>query len=186
LTTHPSGADEARRLSALIADKGDPASRCEMIRRAGTVRLWTLHPKYLDARGLVAAWREALLAQAVLRGRTKGYTRHPQLTRFRAARSPVASIGSYLVALQEEATRRGYRFERRRIACPGRRVRLGATVGQLEYEWRHLKAKLAVRDRAWLVGLRRMGRPDAHPVFRVVPGPVEAWEVGRVRRRTRG
>ncbi|HEU5178767.1 MAG TPA: pyrimidine dimer DNA glycosylase/endonuclease V, partial [Burkholderiales bacterium] len=32
------------------------------------MRLWSLHPKYLDARGLVALWREALLAQAVLRG----------------------------------------------------------------------------------------------------------------------
>jgi hypothetical protein len=150
------------------------------------MRLWTLHPRYLDARGLVAAWREALLAQAVIRGRTAGYTRHPQLIRFRETRSPVASIGSYLVALQEEATRRGYRFERRRIARPGQRVRLRATVGQLEYEWGHLKAKLAVRDRAWLAGLRRVRRPDAHPVFRMVPGPVEAWEVGRGRRRTRG
>jgi hypothetical protein len=38
---------------------------------------------YLDGRGLVALWREALLAQAVLRGRTRGY-RHPQLARFRS------------------------------------------------------------------------------------------------------
>ncbi len=34
------------------------------------MRLWTLHPKYLDPRGLVALWREALFAQAVLRGWT--------------------------------------------------------------------------------------------------------------------
>ena len=146
------------------------------------MRLWTLHPRYLDARGLVAAWREALLAQAVLRGRTVGYTRHPQLFRFRESKSPVGSIGSYLVGLHVEATRRGYRFDQRRIVRPGPRIRLGATVGQLEYEWRHLKAKLAVRDRAWLAGLPRVGRPDAHPVFRVVPGEVEAWETGRARR----
>ncbi|MGC1953765.1 MAG: pyrimidine dimer DNA glycosylase/endonuclease V [Gammaproteobacteria bacterium] len=150
------------------------------------MRLWTLHPRYLDARGLVAAWREALLAQAVLRGRTTGYTRHPQLTRFRESRSPVASIGCYLFALHKEATRRGYRFNQRRIARPGLRIRLGATVGQLEYEWRHLKAKLAVRDTAWLAGLHRVRRPEAHPVFRVVSGGVEAWETGRRRRRTRG
>ena len=117
------------------------------------MRLWTLHPKYLDARGLVAAWREALLAQAVLRGRTVGYTRHPQLLRFRESASPVASIGAYLAELQAEATRRGYRFDRRRIIRPGERVRLQATVGQLEYEWWHLKAKLAIRDKAWLAGL---------------------------------
>jgi len=150
------------------------------------MRLWTLHPKYLDARGLVAAWREALLAQAVLRGQTTGYTRHPQLTRFRESRSPVASIGSYLVALHREATRRGYRFDHRRIARRGVQIRLAATVGQLEYEWRHLKAKLTVRDRAWLARLHHVGRPDPHPVFRLVPGGVEAWEVGRERRRSRG
>ncbi|HKX52383.1 MAG TPA: pyrimidine dimer DNA glycosylase/endonuclease V [Nitrosospira sp.] len=38
------------------------------------MRLWTLHPRYLDTKGLVAAWREALLAQKVLSGLTSGYT----------------------------------------------------------------------------------------------------------------
>ena len=37
------------------------------------MRLWTLHPKYLDPQGLVALWREALLARAVLQGKTRGY-----------------------------------------------------------------------------------------------------------------
>jgi len=30
------------------------------------MRLWSLHPRYLDAKGLVALWREGLLAQKVL------------------------------------------------------------------------------------------------------------------------
>jgi hypothetical protein len=34
--------------------------------RQVVARIWSLHPKYLDARGLVALWREGLLAQAVL------------------------------------------------------------------------------------------------------------------------
>ena len=140
------------------------------------MRLWTLHPKYLDVRGLVAAWREGLLAQAVLRGKTVGYTRHPQLLRFQASPSPVASIGAYLGELQEEATRRGYRFDRSRIVRRGKTVRLPASVGQLEFEWRHLKAKLLVRDKAWLKGLGRVGRPYAHPVFRLRAGGVAAWE----------
>ncbi len=150
------------------------------------MRLWTLHPKYLDAKGLVAAWREALLAQAVLRGRTSGYRRHPQLARFRESPSPVGSIGSYLLGLHQEAVQRAYRFDRRRIARPGRVRRLKATLGQVAYEWRHLKMKLAVRDKAWLTGLRRIARPAAHPLFRVVPGGVESWEVGARRRRTSG
>jgi hypothetical protein len=33
------------------------------------MRLWSLHPEYLDANGLVALWREALLAQAFLQGK---------------------------------------------------------------------------------------------------------------------
>ena len=56
------------------------------------MRLWSLHPKYLDARGLVALWREALLAQAVLRGETRGYRHHPQLARF----DDVGAIAQYL------------------------------------------------------------------------------------------
>jgi len=37
------------------------------------MRLWTIHPKYLDAKGLVALWRETLLAKHVLEGKTPGY-----------------------------------------------------------------------------------------------------------------
>jgi hypothetical protein len=150
------------------------------------MRLWTIHPRYLDARGLVALWREGLLAQAVLRGRTRGYTRHPQLARFRDSRAPVTCIGSYLAAVHEEATRRGYHFDRRKIARRGPCVQLTAAEGQLEYEWRHLKGKLAKRDRARLATVRSVERPDAHPLFLVVPGPVEAWEVGRGRPRFEG
>lgn len=140
------------------------------------MRLWTIDPKYLDARGLVALWREALLAQAVLRGRTRGYTKHPQLTRFRASRSPVGCVAAYLAAVHEESARRDYRFDRRKIARTKRRESIPVTRGQLDYEWRHLKAKLAIRDREWLTTVNRITNPEPHPLFRVVPGPVEPWE----------
>jgi hypothetical protein len=149
------------------------------------MRLWTIHPKYLDARGLVAVWREGLLAQAVLRGRTLGYIRHPQLARFRASGAPVVCIAYYLTAVRGEAERRGYRFDSTKIARGTRARRIQVTAGQLRHEWRHLKGKLAVRDRAWLKTLRRVGMPTAHPLFRVVPGPVEAWEARAARRRGR-
>ena len=141
------------------------------------MRLWTLHPKYLDVRGLTAVWREGLLAQAVLRGRTVGYTRHPQLLRFRESRAPLASIRLYLRAVHDEATRRGYRFDWRRITRAPGGGRIVTTSGQLRYEWRHLQAKLAARDEPWLRQIVRRGRLEAHPLFRVVPGPVEPWEV---------
>lgn len=141
------------------------------------MRLWTLHPCYLDAKGLVALWREALLAQAVLKGLTRGYTHHPQLTRFRETPDPEAAIARYLRAVHAEAERRGYRFDAGKIApCPVP-TQMTATDGQLAYEWAHLKAKLRIRAPAWLEPLETLKRPEPHPSFRIVPGPVADWEM---------
>jgi len=139
------------------------------------MRLWTLHPKHLDARGLVALWREALLAQAVLRGKTIGYRNHPQLTRFREAPRPVAAIADYLRAVQEEATRRGYSFDRTRIASTRTSGQITVFEGQVAYELQHLRKKLAVRDPVWLRALKSKTM-EVHPLFRVIRGPVEQWE----------
>jgi hypothetical protein len=139
------------------------------------MRLWSLHPGYLDPRGLVALWREALLAQAVLRGRTRGYTRHPQLERFRATGTPLGAIAAYLRAVEAEARRRGYRFDARKIERGGRVRRIPVTRGQLAYEWTHLRHKLRQRAPAWPAA-RVAGVPRPHPLFRVVPGPVAPWE----------
>ena len=80
------------------------------------MRLWTLHPRYLDAKGLVALWREALLAQKVLQGKTKGYRYHPQLIRFQRHSRPVAVLAMYLTAILKEAKVRGYHFDGRKIS----------------------------------------------------------------------
>ncbi|WP_456283877.1 pyrimidine dimer DNA glycosylase/endonuclease V [Microbacterium sp. JZ101] len=145
------------------------------------MRLWTLHPSLLDRQGLTAVWREGLLAQAVLLGRTKGYTAHPQLDRFRVHADPEAAIGAYLAGVQQEATRRGYRYDAERIAVPphGEVEAIPATAGQLEFEWGHLLRKLAIRSpelhEAHAARLTR----DSHPLFVIVPGDVEPWERGR-------
>jgi hypothetical protein len=140
------------------------------------VRIWSIHPKYLDAAGLVALWREGLLAQAVLRGATRGYTRHPQLDRFREQSSPVGSIASYLRAVQEEATSRGYRFARERISRGRSDAQLVVTRGQIEYEWEHLLRKLRARAPEQYERVRLVDRPRAHPMFRIVRGGIAAWE----------
>lgn len=170
------------------------------------MRLWSVHPRYLDRQALVACWREGLLAQAVLLGRTKGYQRHPQLQRFRELTDPAAAVGSFLEAVWAEATVRGYRFDASRIerllpvepeaatpvgAAAGARLAAGladdtvlqigsgllqVTTGQLDYEWRHLLAKLRQRSpqvaRQWM----DVQRPQAHPLFAVVPGGIADWE----------
>lgn len=140
------------------------------------MRLWSLHPKYLDARGLVALWREGLLAQAVIRGRTSGYRHHPQLQRFRAAPSPPGAIADYLRSVHGEAIARGYEFDAAKIGKTRTAGVIAVTRGQVAYEWAHLMAKLAVRDPARRGRLERVLRPQPHPSFRIVPGDVEPWE----------
>jgi hypothetical protein len=118
-----------------------------------------------------------LLAQAVLAGRTKGYTRHPQLTRFSGRPDPLSSVGAYLLAVADEADARGYRFDRSRVLRPEpARALIEVTDGQLGHEWHHLRAKLAARSPEWLRGLDDVASPDPHPLFRVEPGPVADWE----------
>ncbi len=152
------------------------------------MRVWSLHPSYLDRQGLVACWRESLLAQAVLAGRTRGYRQHSQLVRFRATPDPVATIGAYLAVLAEEAGERGYRFDRTRIDRPARIAEdaagpdgvtvpaLPVTDGQVVHEWAHLMAKLALRSPERHVALRGTTEIAVHPLFVRVPGPVETWE----------
>ena len=140
------------------------------------MRIWSLHPEYLDARGLVALWRETLLAQAVLQGKTRGYTHHPQLARFREQGSPVGSVADYLRAVHEEATRRGYAFDARKISRARTDVRIPVTRGQLDFEWTHLCRKLELRDPERLDRLTGVAKARAHPLFRVVRGGVSSWE----------
>ncbi|WP_396134581.1 pyrimidine dimer DNA glycosylase/endonuclease V [Cellulomonas sp. ATA003] len=185
------------------------------------MRIWSVHPRYLDRQGLTAGWREGLLAQKVLTGTTKGYRNHPQLRRFRAAGDgarmdeAVASggggsgahvapapgltpgghvpgtpldvvpddgagpaISTYLHGIVDEASRRGYTFDRSLVLGPAvTELRLEVTDGQLAYEWEHLRAKLAVRSpdvaKLWV----DVVVPDPHPLFHVVPGPVAEWEI---------
>ena len=140
------------------------------------MRLWSLHPAMLDRVGLVALWREGLLAQKVLLGQTKGYRFHPQLRRFQACRSPVAAIGCYLQAVAEEAQSRGYQFDASKIVEKKRKVSIAVTDGQLEYELTHLRRKLRVRDTKKLRELKGHALAP-HPMLRVVSGQVEPWEV---------
>jgi len=141
------------------------------------MRLWSLHPRYLDAKGLVALWREALLAQAVLARQTRGFRHHPQLDRFRASAEPQQAIATYLAGVCAEAEQRGYRFDATKVGAHGTVAKLAVTRGQLDYEWVHLNAKLADRDPDRLARQAGLQRPQAHPLFRVVAGGVATWEV---------
>jgi hypothetical protein len=140
------------------------------------MRLWTLHPCYLDSKGLVAAWREALLAQQVLAGRTKGYRHHPQLQRFQAQAEPLGAIAAFLGSIAEEAECRGYAFDRKRILEEPLREKMCETKGQLLYEWVHLRMKLLARAPELALRFEKVESPDPHPLFRIVRGAVREWE----------
>jgi len=140
------------------------------------MRLWTLHPKYLDAKGLVALWREALLAQKVLNGGTRGYKHHPQLLRFIQTQNPTATVAAYLQAVHAESVRRGYHFDGSKIGAVRSRRKIQETRGQLQYEWLHLKRKLAKRDPARLGEVVALKIPAPHPLFKIAPGKVREWE----------
>ena len=140
------------------------------------MRLWTIHPRYLDAQGLVALWREGLLAQKVLAGKTRGYRHHPQLTRFLAIHDPLAAIATYLSAVREEAVAREYSFDANKLTQSRFEGTLEETQGQLLYEWKHLRAKLKRRSPATYRIVRAITVPEAHPLFRILPGEVRDWE----------
>jgi hypothetical protein len=142
------------------------------------MRLWSLHPRYLDPQGLVALWREGLLAQKVIQGKTAGYRNHPQLERFRAHPKPVAAIAFYLDAVLKESMRRGYSFNAAKIGDFDVVEQIPCTRGQVLFEIGHLKKKLEVRSPGQYHDLLCDQEIALHPLFFLKEGDVEPWERG--------
>ncbi len=141
------------------------------------MRIWSLHPQYLDTKGLVALWRETLLAKHVLEGKTKGYKNHPQLDRFKARPDPVNAINAYLAEVFHEAERRWYAFDREKIQWDFTEEILTVTEWQTSYETRHLLSKLSTRDPQRYSELKNQKNLTPHSLFHIIPGEVESWEV---------
>jgi hypothetical protein len=139
------------------------------------MRLWTVHPRFLDVKGLTAAWREGLLARKVLRGQTKGYTNHPQLIRFRNHPDPLAAIDVFLAAVLNEARNRGYNFDATKIDEHAQVTPIEETIGQLDYEWQHLLNKLKTRDPARFEAQQGLS-PEPNRLFTITSGDVRDWE----------
>lgn len=144
------------------------------------MRLWSIHPQYLDRIGLVALWRESLLAQKVLLGETQGYKNHPQLRRFKDHPYPQRAIAHYLVGVWEEAHKRGYHFNRAKIGEGGAQEieKIPVTTGQLRHELNWLCVKMQRRDPARYQHLLSVHEIACHPSFVVVEGAIEEWEKG--------
>ena len=141
------------------------------------MRLWSLHPEYLDSKGLVALWREALLAKHVLEGKTKGYKNHPQLDRFKQSVNPIETINQYLAEVYKEACNRDYNFDKEKINWNFKSRKLTVTSGQLDYETNHLLNKLQKRDPGKFRQLKIKKRVKPHPLFELIKGEIEEWEI---------
>ncbi len=140
------------------------------------MRLWSLHPRYLDPQGLVALWREGLLARHVLHGLTQGYRNHPQLDRFKAHTTPQLAIDAYLWTVQQQATERGYKFDSSKLGPLVTVEPITVTTGQLAYEWEHLLRKLQARNPALFAQWQHTTQPDIHPLLQLTDGPLADWE----------
>ncbi|MEM5812409.1 MAG: pyrimidine dimer DNA glycosylase/endonuclease V [Candidatus Aenigmatarchaeota archaeon] len=146
------------------------------------MRLWSIHPKYLDRAGLLAVWREGLLAKKVIQNKTKGYKKHPQLVRFKKCKDPVFAIECYLFEIYKEAERRGYNFDIKKINRPEESCKpkglISVTSGQAEFEFRHLLKKLKTRDKPIFDKIKNTKEIELNPIFIKIPGKKESWEKG--------
>ena len=141
------------------------------------MRLWSIHPKYLDTKGLLGLWRESLLAQKVLLGKTKGYKNHPQLIRFKRTRDPILYIGTYLYYVYLEGERRGYKFDKSKIIKYDLNIeKIPVKEGQVKYEFNHLLKKLKERDYKKYGEIKDIKNIEVHPIFYIIPGGIEEWE----------
>ena len=140
------------------------------------MRIWSLHPKYLDAKGLVALWRETLLAKHVLDGKTRGYKNHPQLIRFRKCKKPLEAVNQYLTEVFKESVLRGYKFDKKKVNQNFTKVKLKVTSKQIEYEAKHLLRKLKIRDKEKYKSLKKLNVFESHPLFKIADGEIEEWE----------
>lgn len=141
------------------------------------MRIWSIHPKYLDWKGLGAQWREALLAQKVIQGKTRGWRNHPQLSRFKAHSQPLRAVGYYLKEVQVEASKRGYNYNYSKIIEPAECIeKIAINRGQIQYEFKILMERLKKRSpEKYRENLKEDGI-ITHPLFVIRHGPPELWE----------
>ena len=142
------------------------------------MRLWSIDLGCLDSIGIVALWRESLLARAVLKGKTKGYTNHPQLDRFKSNEKPMAAIETYLYYVLEESLKRGFNFDNEKIRNDliDKSIKIPISQGQLDYEFELLKFKLKKRSQEYYKKTATLGKAHPNPMFVPHPGNIEAWE----------
>jgi hypothetical protein len=130
------------------------------------MRLWSIHPKYLDTKGLVALWREALLARKVLEGKTKGYRHHPEALRFKYQKNPLPLINKYLSIVYKEGEKRGYKFNIKKLRPTRTTSKIKVSKDQIVFEQKRLLNKLKKRAPESYAKLKKIERFSLNPTFK--------------------
>ena len=143
------------------------------------MRIWSLHPQYLDQKGLGGQWEEGIIAQNTLFFQEGKYLNYPVLHRVKAHQEPVAWIGMYLNEILKEANvNRGYNYNDQLIKQLKPTLPMPVTRGQLYYEWTLLQGRLQKRDpvKMSLNDGVDINNIKANPMFYVIDGDIEDWE----------
>ncbi len=87
------------------------------------------------------------------------------------------AINFYLAEVYYEAKKRGYSFGRDKVQWDFTQEIIRVTDGQVLYETKHLLGKLEYRDPERHVELQNKKSLTTHPLFQIIPGEIESWEV---------
>jgi len=129
------------------------------------MRVWIVHPKYLDCKGLVALWRETLLARKVLKGKTKGWRNHPQLNKLKNHKNSVAAVNTYLLYVWKESEKRCYKFNKRKIEKNFTKKKIKIPKKEVISDFEELKNKLKKRDPKRYREIVKVKKIEVNPIF---------------------
>lgn len=136
------------------------------------MRLWTIHPEYLDNKQLSTLWRDTLLAKNVLSGLTKHHKSDSQLNRFQNHPIPRKAINFYLSIIWEESQNRNMPFDESKFSKTSLKEKefIEVNTGQVSFEFKRLKQE----QKNDIIQIP--AKIKIHPLFKSVNGPVEVWE----------
>lgn len=142
------------------------------------MRLWSIHPRYLDRQGLTALWREGLGALTSIKP-GKGYHNHPQLDRFKKSNHQELLLQYYMRKVLWEAEARGYKFDASKLKplrIPSSREQIPVTRGQIEFEMKHLYKKMKERSIPQFSKNIKPKNVILNDCFYMIEGDIEPWE----------
>lgn len=137
------------------------------------MRIWSIHPKYLDTKRLTAQWREALLCKNVIEGKTKGYVNHPQFIRIKNHNKPIEFINAYLLTIWEEANKRLFKYDKSKIDMDKAilfKNKMEVSDKQLEYEYYHMMLKSGKIEHILINEI------ESNPLFNIIEGDIMIYE----------